>query len=87
MKRRKINALAFGIFVGGGLLISSLTGCTNPEGIIEGQFVLDLVYDSSLGQVNASALSGKGGDVVTITITPNENVLSLLLQMVKTLLK
>lgn len=74
MKRRKINALAFGIFVGGGLLISSLTGCTNPEGIIEGQFVLDLVYDSSLGQVNASALSGKGGDVVTITITPNENV-------------
>lgn len=74
MKRRKINALAFGIFVGGGLLISSLTGCTNPEGINEGQFVLDLVYDSSLGQVNASALSGKGGDVVTITITPNENV-------------
>lgn len=74
MKRRKINALAFGIFVGGGLLISSLTGCTNPEGIIEGQFVLELVYDSSLGQVNASALSGKGGDVVTITITPNENV-------------
>ena len=74
MKRRKINALAFGMFVGGGLLISSLTGCTNPEGIIEGQFVLELVYDSSLGQVNASALSGKGGDVVTITITPNENV-------------
>ena len=74
MKRRKINALAFGIFVGGGLLISSLTGCTNPEGIKEGQFELELVYDSSLGQVNASALSGKGGDVVTITITPNENV-------------
>ena len=74
MKRRKISALAFGMFVGGGLLTSSLTGCTNREGITEGQFELELVYDSSLGQVNASALSGKGGDVVTITITPNENV-------------
>ena len=60
--------------LGVGLLIISLTGCTNPEGIKEGQFELELVYDSSLGQVNASALSGKGGDVVTITITPNENV-------------
>ena len=86
MKNKKLFTLAVSLLLGG-FAITSLAGCgdsqteepggDNPGGgetPTEKTYIVSLTFDNTLGTVTASKNSGKTGETVTITITPNEDV-------------
>ncbi len=87
MKNKKIFTLAVSLLLGG-FAITSLAGCegepnepvenpgvNNPGGETpsESTYTVSLNFDNALGTVTASKDSGKAGETVKITITPNED--------------
>ena len=64
---RATSAIIFGL--AGSMIISSCGGTGETK--IVNNAAVNLAFDSQKGNVTASALEGRAGDTVTLTITPN----------------